>query len=100
VSLSLQVHDSHWPRVSYSGGIYLRREFDIGGYPPHQLEFFGNFYSGFENLITSGILRHLEAELSILRCLKLIRGVVSTFKKKKAPPLIFFWRKSCTVLSL
>jgi hypothetical protein len=28
-----------------------------------------NFFSGFENL--SGILRHLEAELSILGCLKL-----------------------------
>jgi hypothetical protein len=37
---------------------------------PHQLEFFWKFCSGFENLITltlSGILRHLEAELSILR---------------------------------
>jgi hypothetical protein len=29
------------------------------------------------------ILRHLEAELSILRCLKLIRGVISTYCKKK-----------------
>jgi hypothetical protein len=31
----------------------------------HTLEFFGNLFSGFENLITltlSGILRHLEAE--------------------------------------
>jgi hypothetical protein len=43
-----------------------------GGYP-HK------FVSGFEKLITlSVILRHLEAELSILRCLKLIRGVIST----------------------
>jgi hypothetical protein len=42
-----------------------------GGYPP-QIELF----SGFENLITlSVILRHLEAELIILRCLKLIRGL-------------------------
>jgi hypothetical protein len=38
-----------------------------GGYPP-QLEFFGKFFSGFENLITlSVILRHLEAELIIRR---------------------------------
>jgi hypothetical protein len=37
----------------------------------HQLEFFGKTFSGFENLITgiSGILRHLEAELNILRSL-------------------------------
>jgi hypothetical protein len=41
-----------------------------GGYPP-QLVFFGKNCSGFENLI---ILRHLEAELIILRCLTLIRG--------------------------
>jgi hypothetical protein len=61
-------------------GEYPRHEFDMGGYPPHQLEFFGNFLSGFEKLITlSVILRHLEAELSILRCLKLIRGVFPLF---------------------
>jgi hypothetical protein len=33
------------------------------GYIPPQL--FCTFFSGFENLITSVILRHLEAELSI-----------------------------------
>jgi hypothetical protein len=53
-----------------------------GGYHLiNQLEFFGNF-SGFENLITltlSGILRHLVAELSILRCIKLIRGLYTFF---------------------
>jgi hypothetical protein len=42
-------------------------------------------FSGFENLITltnlSGILRHLEAELSIFRVLKTHQGVISTFKK-------------------
>jgi hypothetical protein len=38
----------------------------MGAISPHQLEFFGNFFSGFENLITlSVILRHLEAELSM-----------------------------------
>jgi hypothetical protein len=47
---------------------------------PHQMSFLEFFSSGFENLITlSVILRHLEAELSILRCLKLIRGVISNF---------------------
>jgi hypothetical protein len=48
-----------------------------GGYPHVKLQgnkFFGKIFSGFENLMTlhvSVILRHLEAELSILRCLKL-----------------------------
>jgi hypothetical protein len=56
-----------------------------GGYPP-QLEVFGEkkIYSGFdfESLLTlSVILRHLEVKLSILRCLKLIRRVISTKKK-------------------
>jgi hypothetical protein len=55
-----------------------RHEYDMGSSL--------TFFSGFENLITlngSGILRHLEAELSILRCLKLISGlfVISTLKK-------------------
>jgi hypothetical protein len=61
------------------GGIYPRHEFDMGDIP-HQLELFFKFFSsGFENLINlSVILRHLEAELSILRCLKLIRGIIST----------------------
>jgi hypothetical protein len=47
-------------RVSYSGGwgIYPRDEFDMGDIP-HQLDFLGEF------------LRHLEAELIILRCLKI-----------------------------
>jgi hypothetical protein len=31
------------------GVIYPRHEFDMGGYPPHQLEFFENLFSGFEN---------------------------------------------------
>jgi hypothetical protein len=55
---------------------------------PLNLSFFVNFFSGFENLIPlSVILRHLEAELSIQRCLiKLIRGVISTFKKKFLNP--------------
>jgi hypothetical protein len=88
-------------RVSYSGGIYPRHEFDMGGgdFPPINLSFFGNFFCGFENLITlSVILRHLEAELSILRCLKLIRGLFPHLKKFYfkfffSPPLIFFWQK-------
>jgi hypothetical protein len=78
------VHN-HMDRVSYSGGIYPRHEFDMGGiFPCINLRFIGNVFSGFENLILtlSVILRHLhvEAELSILRCLKLIRarGVIST----------------------
>jgi hypothetical protein len=40
---------------------------------PHQLKFFWNFFSGFENLVTLSVilfLRHLEAELSILRYIK------------------------------
>jgi hypothetical protein len=50
----------------------------MGGIFPHQLELRG-FFSGFENLTTlSVILRHLEAEL---RCINLIRGVISTLKK-------------------
>jgi hypothetical protein len=85
-----------------------------GGYPgPHQLEFFGNFVSGFENL--SVILRHLEAELSILkphciRCrhfkvedvsaldaiskppVRIVEGVTA-LATYAVPPLIFFWRK-------
>jgi hypothetical protein len=48
-----------------------------GGISP--LEFWKTF-SGFENLITlSVILRHLEAELIIPRCLKLIRGLFPNF---------------------
>jgi hypothetical protein len=40
------------------------------------LIFLGNFFSSFENfkITLRVILRHLEAELSIPRCLKLIRG--------------------------
>jgi hypothetical protein len=42
---------------------------DSRGHIPPQLEFFGKFVSGFENLIKlSVILRHLEAKSSILRC--------------------------------
>jgi hypothetical protein len=44
---------------------------------PLNLIFGGNFFSGFENLtcnLLSVILRHLEAELIILWCLKLTRG--------------------------
>jgi hypothetical protein len=52
-----------------------------GGYPP-QLELFGNCFSGFENLITlSVILRNLEAELIVLRDLKLHRGLFPPQKK-------------------
>jgi hypothetical protein len=62
------------------------------GISPHQLEFFWNFFLVLNNLIIlSVILRYLEAELSILRCLKLIRGVISTSKKKKISSFIFFW---------
>jgi hypothetical protein len=71
----------------------------LKGDNPPQLDFFGNLFSGFETLITlSVILRHLEAELRILRSLKLIRGVISTLKKifkKKNSPQIHFWRKPC-----
>jgi hypothetical protein len=60
--------------------------------PPHQLDF----------LTLSGILRHLEAELSILRCLKLIRGLFPLLKKYFffSPPLIFFYRKSCQLFTI
>jgi hypothetical protein len=46
---------------------------------PHQLQFFGEKISGFENsqvINFSLILRHLEAKLIILMYLKLIRGLV------------------------
>jgi hypothetical protein len=34
------------------GGIYPRLEFDIGGYPPHQLgSFFGNFFLVLNNYV-------------------------------------------------
>jgi hypothetical protein len=65
----------------------------------------GIFFFWFENSITLSViltLRHLEAELSMLRCLKLIRGVISTltFKKKKNPTnFVSAWRKpwlACT----
>jgi hypothetical protein len=64
-------------------GIYPRHEFDMGDIPlPHQLEDFGKKFSGLEHLLTLSVnLRHLEAELSILGCLKLIRGVISIFFK-------------------
>jgi hypothetical protein len=39
-------------RVSYSGGFTPGMNLTWRGYPPHQLEFFGNLFSGFENLIT------------------------------------------------
>jgi hypothetical protein len=58
-------------RVSYSGGIDPRHEFYMQGYPPHQLEFLEKKNSVFE--------KYLEAKLSILRCLKLIRRDISTF---------------------
>jgi hypothetical protein len=46
---------------------------DSRGVIPLNLSFLGNLFSGFENIITlSVILRHLEAELIILRWLKLI----------------------------
>jgi hypothetical protein len=57
----------------------------MGDIPP-QLEFFWKYISGFENLI-SVILRHLEAELIILMCLNLIKGLF--------PPQIHFWQKPC-----
>jgi hypothetical protein len=61
------------------------------GSPPHQLDFLGNFISGFENLIT----------LTNIKCnFKAIRSRIKHFKVLKThqggyfrPPLIFFWRK-------
>jgi hypothetical protein len=65
------------------GGIYPRHEFDMGGgYLRHQLEFFGKFFSGFENLITltnfkwnfkafGSRIKHFK----VLKTLKLIRGL-------------------------
>jgi hypothetical protein len=71
-----------------------------GGDIPHQLDefIFGNFFSGFENYFRQLYVEFkastLEAELSILWCLKLIRGVISTFKKKAFGGLKKnFWRK-------
>jgi hypothetical protein len=58
-----------------------------GGISPLNFSFFGKKCSGFENLITlSVILRHLEAELIIPRCLKFIRGLFPLSKK-----LLFFF---------
>jgi hypothetical protein len=56
---------------------------DSSGIPP-QLVFWEIFW------FWSVILRHLEAELIIRRCLKLIRGYVQFFY-----PQINFWRKPC-----
>jgi hypothetical protein len=68
MTLSLFEFANH--RVRYQGFSQrgITSNDSMGGYPPH-LEFFWNFFSGFENLITlvSVILRHLEAELIILR---------------------------------
>jgi hypothetical protein len=45
---------------------------------------FGKKISGFENLITlSVILRHLEAELIILRCLNMLKLIRGYFHLKK-----------------
>jgi hypothetical protein len=44
----------HIPRVSYSGGggVIPGMNLTWGDIPPITLGFFGNFFSGFENLIT------------------------------------------------
>jgi DMSO reductase anchor subunit len=65
---------------------------DGGISAPPQLEFFGEmFFLVLKILITlSVMLRHLEAELSILMCLKLIRGVISTYRKKN-----IYFKKNC-----
>jgi hypothetical protein len=66
--MRLTLHQSFIQRGGGGDGGIYRHEFDIGGYPPYQLKFFGKNISGFENLITlknltlSVILRHLEAE--------------------------------------
>jgi hypothetical protein len=52
------------------GGIYPRHEFDMGDIPPINLIFWEFFSSGFWNFKCN-----FKAELSILRCLKLIRGL-------------------------
>jgi hypothetical protein len=71
--------------IQWDGGIYPWHEFDIS---PINLSFVVLF-SGFENVITSNVIfRHLELELSILRCLKLIRGIISTLKKKNFSPFL------------
>jgi hypothetical protein len=81
---SLTPNDRH--RVSYSGwgwgGLTPGMNLTWGDIPPPINS--SLFSSGFENLTSlSVILRHLEGELSILRCvnLNLIRGVISTSKK-------------------
>jgi hypothetical protein len=58
------------------GGFIPGMNLTWGGISPINLNVLGNLFSGFENLLTlSVILRHLEAKLTILRCLKLIRGL-------------------------
>jgi hypothetical protein len=71
-----------------------------GGISPLNLRFFRNFFFFFKFNNFKCNLRHLEAELSILWCLKLIRGIISTLKKMLFkiffyPHQIHFWRKPC-----
>jgi hypothetical protein len=59
--------------------IYPWHEFDMGGgdIPPSNSKetISRNFFLVLKIITLGVILRHLEAELSILRCLKLIRGL-------------------------
>jgi hypothetical protein len=65
------------------GGFTPGMNLTWGDIPPSTC-LFGEKISGLENLITLSVtLRHLEAGLCILRCLKLIRRVISTYLKKQ-----------------
>jgi hypothetical protein len=64
-----------------------------GGISPSTfLEIFFFWFLKFLTTV-SVILWHLEAELSILRCLKLIMGAISTFKKNYYLKKIIPWMK-------
>jgi hypothetical protein len=87
-------------RVLYSGGggIYPRHEFDMGGIFPHQLDFLGNSFSGFENLITLANFKWnfkaFRSRIKHFKVLKTHQWGYFHFKKKHfflfSPPLIFF----------
>jgi hypothetical protein len=72
-------------QLVHTQGIYPQHEFYKGGYPPHQLNFFGKFFSGFEKCnfkaFRSKIIKHFKV-------LKTHQGGYFHFKKNKTN--IFF----------
>jgi hypothetical protein len=74
------------------GGIYPRHEFDMGGISPHQLEFFRNFFSGFENLITKCNFKAFRSRIKHFKVLKTHQEGYLLFPQIFffSPPINFF----------